>query len=152
MKFSIGIEKFIGKSLTTAILVCMFQWLYAQSDAAKKDKRLENRNYISAFAGSTGIGTPAVFTDNRDSVLYTIQLCSIGQEIHDIFFGGNNKIQILPLEDVYRYVFSIYPNLTAARKDLPIVRRIYPEAFIREYKDGKLGRAIDLNIEHIKNK
>lgn len=152
MKFSIGIEKFIGKSLSTAILISLFQWVYAQSDVAKKDKRLENRNYISAFAGPTGICEPAVFTGNRDSVLYTIQLCSIGQEIRDVFFGGNNKIRIIPLEDVYRYVFSVYPNLAAARKDLPIVRRIYPEAFIREYRDGKLGRAIDLNIEHIKNK
>ena len=150
MKFSIGIEKFIGKSLITAILAGMSQLLCAQSDAVKKKEHLENRNYISAFAEPTGIYKAAVFADNCDSTRYTIQICSIGQEIHDVFFGGNNKIQMLPMGDVYRYIFSIYPNLTAARKDLPIVRRIYPAAFIREFKAGKLGTAIDLNVEHIR--
>ncbi|MDE6451083.1 MAG: hypothetical protein K2L23_02110 [Odoribacter sp.] len=150
MKFSIDIEKFIGKSLLTTILVGMSQLLCAQSDAVKKNRHLENRNYISAFTGPTGICNTAVFTDIRDSICYTIQICSIGQEIHDVFFGGKNKIQILPMGDVYRYIFSMYPSLAAARKDLPIVRRIYPSAFIREFKAGKLGTAIDLNIEQIR--
>lgn len=150
MKFSIHIEKFIGKSLTTLIIGCLPLRLSAQSDVVPKQKQLTNANYISAFAPSKGIQAPATFAVSRDSLCYTIQICNMGHEVKDAFFGKNQKIQILPTGDVYRYIFSFYPTLEAARKDLPLVRRIYPAAFIREYKAGKLGTAIDLNMELIR--
>ncbi len=151
MKFSIHIEKFIGKSLATIIIIgCLPQGLSAQSDVVQKQKQLTNSNYISAFAPTTDTQAPVALAICQDSLCYTIQICTMEHDINDAFFGKNQKIQIIPMGDVYRYIFSLYPTLEAARKDLPLVRSIYPAAFIREYKAGKLGAATDLNMEQIK--
>ena len=32
------------------------------------------------------------------------------------------------------------------------IRKIYPQAYIREYHQGKSGGAIDMNIDHIRIK
>ena len=150
MKFSICIEKFIGKSLIVLTLIGFPQLLCAQSDVSLKNKNLVNKNYISAFATPTDICDSVAFISCPDSMYYTIQICSIDFYIHDSILTRNNKIQTIPMGDIYRYIFSIYPTLTTARKALSIVRHTYPDAFIREYKAGKLGMAIDLNIEQIR--
>ena len=51
--------------------------------------------------------------------------------------------------NLYRYVYSEFATVEEARKELPMVRKYYPEAFIREYDGKRLGKAFDLNIEHI---
>ena len=109
-----------------------------------------NLNYISAFAPPSGISDSAIYDQMQDSNCYTIQVCSMEHHIHDIFFQKNSKIRIIPIGDIYRYIFSFYPTLEAARKDLIRIRLIFPDAYIREYRAGKLGMAIDLNIDHLR--
>ena len=38
--------------------------------------------------------------------------------------------------------------LDTARQALIPIRRLYPQACIREYQEGKLGPIIDMNIDH----
>ncbi len=54
--------------------------------------------------------------------------------------------------DLYCYIFSDYSSLTETREKLKQIRKIYPQAYIREYHQGKLGQAIDMNIDHIRIK
>ena len=49
---------------------------------------------------------------------------------------------------LYRYIFSQYHALDTARQALIPIRRLYPQACIREYQEGKLGPIIDMNIDH----
>ena len=41
-----------------------------------------------------------------------------------------------------------YHALDTARQALIPIRRLYPQACIREYQEGKLGPIIDINIDH----
>lgn len=81
---------------------------------------------------------------------YTIQICSMSFPLSDSFFKGQYGVKVMRMGDLYRYVYSVYPTLAAARRDLPKVRKVYPDAFIREFDENKLGKAIDLNIEKLK--
>lgn len=78
---------------------------------------------------------------------YTIQICTLTSPIDDPFFTGKYVIKLIRIGDLYRYIYSSYTSIKSARADLPKIRKIYPEAFIRELQDnGKLGKAIDMNI------
>lgn len=78
---------------------------------------------------------------------YTIQICTLTSPIDDPFFTGKYAIKLVRIGDLYRYIYSSYTSIKSARADLPKIRKIYPEAFIRELQDnGKLGKAIDMNI------
>jgi hypothetical protein len=79
-----------------------------------------------------------------------IQICSMSFPLSDAFFKGQYGIKVMRMGDLYRYVYSVYYTLAAARQDLPKVRKVYPDAFIREFDEEKLGKAIDLNMEKIK--
>lgn len=81
---------------------------------------------------------------------YTIQICSMSFPLSDSFFKGQYGVKVMRMGDLYRYIYSVYDSLEAARKDLPKVRKIYPDAFIREFDENKLGKAVDLNIENLK--
>lgn len=81
---------------------------------------------------------------------YTIQICSMSFPLSDSFFKGQYGVKVMQIDDLYRYVYSVYSSVAAARRDLPKVRKIYPDAFIREFDENKLGKAIDLNIEKLK--
>lgn len=85
---------------------------------------------------------------DKNQIRYTIQICTLDYPIDDPFIGGKNKIRIIRIGDVYRYIFSMYKSLEEARKDLPVVRAIYPGAYIREYYGGKLGKAYDIIFDH----
>lgn len=79
---------------------------------------------------------------------YTIQICTLTSPIDDPFFTGKYAIRLIRIGDLYRYIYSSYTTIKSARADLPKIRKIYPEAFIRELQDnGKLGKAIDMKID-----
>lgn len=80
---------------------------------------------------------------------YTIQICTMSFPLSDNFFKGQYKIKLIKTGDLYRYIYSMYNSVQEARADLPKVRKIYPDAYIREYDEKKLGKAIDMNIDHI---
>lgn len=83
------------------------------------------------------------------NIHYTIQVCTLYALINDPFLTGRYKIRPIRMGDVYRYVFSAYATLAEARKELQEVQKYFPGAFIREYDGRRLGKAIDLNIEHL---
>lgn len=80
--------------------------------------------------------------------LYTIHVCTLTVLLSDSLLNGSYKIKPRCIGNVYRYVFLEYTTLEEARKDLQDVRKIFPKAFIREYNQHKLGKAIDLNIDY----
>lgn len=86
----------------------------------------------------------------KPATCYTIQICSMSFPLSDSFFKGQYGVKVMRMGDLYRYIYSVYDSLEAARKDLPKVRKIYPDAFIREFDENKLGKAVDLNIENLK--
>lgn len=81
---------------------------------------------------------------------YTIQICSMSFPLSDSFFKGQYGVKLIRMGDLYRYIYNIYDSIPDAQKDLSKVRKIYPDAFIREFDENKLGKAVDLNIENIK--
>lgn len=78
---------------------------------------------------------------------YTIQVCTMEVPVKDAFIGKENRIRIIRMGDLYRYIFSEYDSLSVAQKELLMVKKYFPQAFIREYDQGKLGKAVDLNIK-----
>ena len=66
----------------------------------------------------------------------------------DPILTESNKIKIIRMGELYRYIFSQYHALDTARQALIPIRRLYPQACIREYQEGKLGPIIDMNIDH----
>ena len=94
--------------------------------------------------------TTRTIGDPEKNTKYTIQICSMSFPLSDAFFKGQYGIKVMRMGDLYRYVYSVYYTLAAARQDLPKVRKVYPDAFIREFDEEKLGKAIDLNMEKIK--
>lgn len=81
---------------------------------------------------------------------YTIQICTMNFSLSDSFFKGEYGVKQIRMGDLYRYIYNIYPSIEEARAALLTVRKIYPEAFIREFNNDKLGQAIDLNMNRIK--
>lgn len=142
MAFLIFTRKQIGTGLIACTVICVFlQNSQAQSREKVTQTTLSNKTYTSA------LGTLSPVTD---TVHYTIQICTMDHDVKDFFFKGNSKIRIIRMGDLYRYIFSQYRTLDKAREDLLQVRKLYPQAFIREYKHGNLGQAIDLNIDQIR--
>lgn len=94
--------------------------------------------------------TTQTIREPEKNTKYTIQICSMSFPLSDTFFKGQYGIKVMRMGDLYRYVYSVYYTLAAARQDLTKVRKIYPDAFIREFDEEKLGKAIDLNMEKIK--
>lgn len=97
-------------------------------------------NFKSALKSITTIPT--------GDTLYTIHICTLTELINDSLLNGKYKIKPLRMGNAYRYIFSEYTTLEKARIDLMEVKKIYPKAFIREYNQHKLGKAIDLNIDY----
>ncbi|MDL2231656.1 SPOR domain-containing protein [Porphyromonadaceae bacterium OttesenSCG-928-L07] len=97
-----------------------------------------------------GEKSPVTTEDIVAAKQYTIQICSMHSPLEDSFFNGQYAIKTIRTGDLYRYIYSAYNTLEAAKSDLAKVRKIYPGAFIREFDGIKLGQAIDLNIDHIK--
>ncbi|WP_251622432.1 tetratricopeptide repeat protein [Odoribacter lunatus] len=81
---------------------------------------------------------------------YTIQICSMSFPLSDTFFKGQYGVKLIRMGDIYRYIYNIYPSIEEARTALPTIRKIYPDAFIREIDEEKLGQAVDLNMDRIK--
>lgn len=81
---------------------------------------------------------------------YTIQICTMKFPLSDSFFKGQYGVKLIRMGDLYRYIYSVYNSLQEAQTDLPKIRKIYPDAFIREFDENKLGKAIDLNIDNLK--
>lgn len=152
MKLSIGIKQKIRESLVVVLFVFNGFASTAFSQSLTVDKHIKtdlNRHYyISAFASEFPkenlAQSPA---QAEDSVRYTIQICTFHKALADSFFTGKYKIRLLRMGDLYRYLFSEYSTLTSARKDLLLVRTLFPQACIREYHHGKLGVVINLNID-----
>lgn len=84
------------------------------------------------------------------STQYTIQICTMSFPLADSFFKGQYGVKLIQMGDLYRYIYNIYPSIEEARAALPTIRKIYPDAFIREFNEEKLGKAIDLNTDRIK--
>ena len=134
MEISIRIREKLRKGLIT---VCLFYCgfhsaLLGQSLSRSKQNNnmVTSRHYSSAFAGPqnkvfTSFDTPA-----------------------DPILTESNKIKIIRMGELYRYIFSQYHALDTARQALIPIRRLYPQACIREYQEGKLGPIIDMNIDH----
>lgn len=81
---------------------------------------------------------------------YTIQICSMSFPLSDSFFKGQYGVKLIRMGDIYRYIYNTYPSIEEARAALPTIRKIYPDAFIREFDEEKLGQAVDLNMDRIK--
>ena len=82
-----------------------------------------SRHYSSAFAGP----------QNKN---YTIQLFTSFDTPADPILTESNKIKIIRMGELYRYIFSQYHALDTARQALIPIRRLYPQACIREYQEG----------------
>ena len=153
MEFSILIKKAIRKRLALWIISFgLVTHTNAQSFNFHTDKTLKHFQYISAFTRQPELTKPSpiIFTDtiSEKSRYYTIQICTLDHFVTDAFFQGNYQIKCIKMGDLYRYVFSNYYTLEEARKKLTSVQKIFPEACIREYRQGILGLMIDMNIEH----
>ena len=95
--------------------------------------------------------TASVKTENDTlTKQYTIQICSMSFPLSDSFFKGQYGVKLVKMGEVYRYIYNLYPSIEDARAALPKIRKIYPDAFIREYNENKHAKAIDLNIDQIK--
>lgn len=103
---------------------------------------------IPAAPQKTSEATTEAATQSQTK--YTIQICTMSFPLSDTFFKGQYGIKLIKMGDLYRYIYSQYNSITEAEKDLPKIRKIYPDAFIREYNENKLGKAYDLNLEKIK--
>ena len=145
MEFSIFIKKRVGIGLLAGIVIFFSYPETSHAQAQKKvtQTTLNNQVYISAFA-------PVSY--NQDTVYYTIQICTMEHVVKDHFLQEYSKIKVIRMGDLYRYIYSQYQSLSKAREDLIRVRKIYPDAFIREYRHGQLGLAIDMNTEQLRIK
>ena len=102
-----------------------------------------SRHYSSAFAGPQNKVVSSFsfgeydFRDTLPGKNYTIQLFTSFDTPADPILTESNKIKIIRMGELYRYIFSQYHALDTAR-----------QACIREYQEGKLGPIIDMNIDH----
>lgn len=104
----------------------------------------ESQNYISAFAPQMGKSASVSLLQESDSIHYTIVICSMDHVVKDFLLTENNKIKIIPMGEIYRYIFSAYSSLEKAYADLAWIQKLYPRAYIRTFEHGKLGQAINL--------
>lgn len=112
------------------------------------------RSRLSSFPADTLTDSARTFPEYTESDTlrkhYTIQLCSMSFPLSDSFFKGQYGVKLIRMGDIYRYIYNIYPSIEEARTALPTIRKIYPDAFIREFDEEKLGQAVDLNMDRIK--
>ena len=141
MEISIRIREKLRKGLIT---VCLFYCgfhsaLLGQSLSRSKQNNnmVTSRHYSSAFAGPQNKVVSSFsfgeydFRDTLPGKNYTIQLFTSFDTPADPILTESNKIKIIRMGELYRYIFSQYP-----------------QACIREYQEGKLGPIIDMNIDH----
>ena len=124
-----------------------------QKETDKKIRKSTAENFSQATPNTPQLAklhVPTPEIPQKADKEYTIQICTLNAPLTDSFLKGNNAIKVIRTGELYRYIYSRYNSLQAARADLPKVRKIYPEAFIREIEDQKLGQAIDLNINNVK--
>lgn len=155
MEFLIFIKEFERKGIIggTIIYFGLLQMNYAQSQEYIKPMYQQKHLFLSAFAPERQISISDTSSSTKDLLPYTIQLCTTYHHpISNRFLNGNNKIQQIQMGDLYCYIFSAYSSLTETREKLKQIRKIYPQAYIREYHQGKLGQVIDMNIDHIRIK
>ena len=158
MEISIRIREKLRKGLIT---VCLFYCgfhsaLLGQSLSRSKQNNnmVTSRHYSSAFAGPQNKVVSSFsfgeydFRDTLPGKNYTIQLFTSFDTPADPILTESNKIKIIRMGELYRYIFSQYHALDTARQALIPIRRLYPQACIREYQEGKLGPIIDMNIDH----
>ena len=158
MEISILIREKLRKGLIT---VCLFYCgfhsaLLGQSLSRSKQNNnmVTSRHYSSAFAGPQNKVVSSFsfgeydFRDTLPGKNYTIQLFTSFDTPADPILTESNKIKIIRMGELYRYIFSQYHALDTARQALIPIRRLYPQACIREYQEGKLGPIIDMNIDH----
>lgn len=149
MGLSIFKRGFIRQGLIIGVLLCSgsLRSVYSQSGESVKPIRLGNQNYISAFASPPEeIRTVRI---PSDSIRYTILICTTTSATTDPVLSDYGKTLIIPMGELYRYIFSAYSSLEKAQQDLQWIRKLYPDAYIRRYENGKLGQAINLNIDYI---
>lgn len=121
------------------------QYVRRESEKVNSPPGVKTVAYKSAFQPLERVPRDEVVL-SPEKAGYTIQVCSLTVLVDDPFFGGRYKIKAVRMGELYRYIFSSYTTLDAARKDLPGVRKVFPKAFIREYDGNKLGKAIDLEL------
>ena len=142
MEISIRIREKLRKGLIT---VCLFYCgfhsaLLGQSLSRSKQNNnmVTSRHYSSAFAGP----------QNKVVSSFSFGEYDFRDTPADPILTESNKIKIIRMGELYRYIFSQYHALDTARQALIPIRRLYPQACIREYQEGKLGPIIDMNIDH----
>lgn len=120
-----------------------------QSDLLQKGKKAP----INTDSLTTEVPDASISSLRQDDSIpkqYTIQICTMSFPLSDSFFKGQYGVKLIQMGDLYRYIYNIYPSVEEARAALPTIRKIYPDAFIREFNEQKLGKAIDLNMDQIK--
>lgn len=151
-----GTKRTCGRYLfRCALILFMFPFYFSTSAQAQsvrresqKDDTLPNIKtmaYKSAFKALETVPRNEVVA-SPEKICYTIQICSLTVLADDPILNGRYQIKVVRIGELYRYIFSSYATLDAAHKALSEVRKIFPEAFIREYDGYKLGKAIDLKI------
>lgn len=153
MEISIRIKEKLRKGVITGSLVYFgfHSVLFGQSLSRSKQNNnmATSRHYSSAFAGPQNkiiSSFPPGGYDFRDTLPgknYTIQLFTLFDTLSDPVLSGSNKIKIIRMGELYRYIFAQYPSLDIARQALVLIRQLYPQACIREYQEGKLGPVVD---------
>ena len=154
MEFLIFIKEFGKKGIIwgTVIYFGLLQMNETQLQEYIKTMYQQKHLFLSAFAPDRQISISHTSSSIKDSLHYTTQLCTMRHPISNQFMNSNSKIQLIQRGNLYRYIFSAYSSLVKAREKLKQIRKIYPQAYIREYHQGKSGGAIDMNIDHIRIK
>lgn len=155
MVFSIRIKKQSVHSRQTWITIVFTLlpcWSYGQYAVVEKvQMNLAKPHYISAFASRSGCRDSLLKVPVRPEpkdVAYTIQICTLDIPPGDTILGKTGLLHVLQMGDLYRYLYSGFATLEKARQHLSFVRQFFPQACIREYRNGKLGQVIDMNFNY----
>lgn len=150
-----GTKRMCGKYLfRCALILSMFPFYFftsAQAQSVRRESQeadtlnVKTIAYKSAFKALETVHRNEVVA-SPEKICYTIQICSLTVLADDPILNGRYQIKVVRIGELYRYIFSSYATLDTAHKALSEVRKIFPEAFIREYDGYKLGKAIDLKI------
>lgn len=135
----------LHQKIESQITLCHSRLSISRTDTLTAGKT----DTLCTFADSAQISFENAESDTLHKQ-YTIQICSMSFPLSDSFFKGQYGIKLVKMGEVYRYIYNFYPSIEDARAALPNIRKIYPDAFIREFNENKLGKAIDLNIDQIK--
>lgn len=89
--------------------------------------------------------------------LYHLQLGVFSNRVEKSFFSGMNNIkeEVIDNGRLYRYLVGDYKTFSAAKKEIPEVRQLFPNTFVVAYKDGvktSLAAAIKITDQNYKHK